>query len=378
VKPLRLSVRARLTAWYGGFFLLSGVVLVVLNYVLVSAQLPGADGFAIRIEGPLMAGEYAEADVVQRLEDFRSSTMNTLLVQSGVALVVTTALAGFVGWVLASRVLAPLQAITATAHGLEPEDLDRRIKLDGPDDELKELADTFDGMLDRLATAFDSQKRFVANASHELRTPLAIQRTLIEVALDDPHASREVKRLGNHLLETNVRSERLIDGLLVLARSDRGLGRRVPVSFGDLVEDVLYDFRQESVHIASELEPCQVMGDPVLLSHMVTNLLRNACAYNRPDGDVWVEVNATGTTLVVANTGGVVAPEAVATLFEPFRRLPNSGTPGAGLGLSIVRSIASAHGGGVSARPIADGGLVVEVNLPVTDVRTSATYGKIT
>ncbi|WP_309111831.1 HAMP domain-containing sensor histidine kinase [Saccharothrix sp.] len=377
MRPLRLSVRARLTAWYGGFFLLAGVVLVALNYVLVSAQLPQVDSFAIAVAGPPPA-PVDQMQVVTTLEDYRSETLNTLLLQSGVGLVVTTALAGIVGWVLASRVLEPLQSITATAHRLEVEDLGRRINLDGPDDELKELADTFDGMLDRLATAFDSQKRFVANASHELRTPLAIQRTLIEVALADEHASADVKRLGGHLLATNVRSERLIDGLLLLARSDRGLGRREPVELDQLVEDVVYTFRHEPQDISLEAEPVTVLGDPVLLAHLVTNLLRNACTHNHEDGHVAVVVRGTNPLLVVANTGEVIPEEAVPGLFEPFRRLPGAGGGGAGLGLSIVRSIALAHQGNVSAYPAGGGGLCVEVNLPVTDVRTTATYGKIT
>ncbi|NUT91904.1 MAG: HAMP domain-containing histidine kinase [Saccharothrix sp.] len=377
MRPLRLSVRARLTAWYGGFFLLAGVVLVVLNYVLVSAQLPQVDSFAIAVDGPPMMPT-DQMQVVTTLEDYRSETLNTLLLQSGVGLVVTTALAGLVGWVLASRVLEPLQSITATAHRLEVEDLGRRINLEGPDDELKELADTFDGMLDRLATAFDSQKRFVANASHELRTPLAIQRTLIEVALADEHASDDVKRLGGHLLTTNVRSERLIDGLLLLARSDRGLGRREPVEFDYLVEDAVHAFRHEPQDIGLVAEPVAVLGDPVLLTHLVTNLLRNACTHNHQDGDVAITVRGTNPVLVVANTGAVIPPDAVPGLFEPFRRLADTRGGGAGLGLSIVRSIALAHQGNVVAHPIAGGGLRVEVNLPVTDVRAAATYGKIT
>jgi signal transduction histidine kinase len=383
VTGLRLSVRARLTAWYGGFFLLAGVVLVTLNYVLVSAQLPDASAYAsyaIEQYPDGSIGVSSEPVVAATLAGYESSALSTLLVQSGVGLLLATAFAGVIGWLMASRVLAPLHSITATARRLGAQDLDRRINLGGPDDELKELADTFDGMLDRLATAFDSQKRFVANASHELRTPLAVQRTLLEVALDDPHATADLKRLGGHLLATNARSERLIDGLLLLARSDRGLARHDPVRFDLLVDQVLREAAPgEDRHVDADLEPLEVPGDHVLLMHLVANLVRNAILHNHPGGAVSVRVRGHGRpALVVQNTGPVLPDDVVPGLFEPFRRLPGTTTPGAGLGLSIVRSIAHAHQGTVGARAVPGGGLAVEVNLRVTDVRTPPTYGKIT
>jgi signal transduction histidine kinase len=316
------------------------------------------------------------------VEDYRASALSTLLVQSAIALVITVILAAWLGWIMASRVLQPLHSITNAAHQLGADNLGRRINHEGPDDELKDLADTFDGMLDRLAGAFDSQKRFVANASHELRTPLAVQRTLIEVAMGAPDAGPELTRLGKHLLDTNLRSEKLIDGLLLLARSDRGLSSREPVRLHDVVSDVVAscsepaNSRQVEVLVSSTRRI--VTGDPVLLSHLVSNLVRNAILYNKPGGTVRVEVGSQ-PALRVVNTGEPIPAEVVPGLFEPFRRLRTERlvSEGTGLGLSLVRSIAAAHDGSVTARPNASGGLLLEVNLPVTDVRALPMYGKI-
>ncbi len=316
------------------------------------------------------------------VQDYRDSVLGTLLLQSIIALVITVVLAVGLGWLMASRVLEPLHSITRTAHQLEADNMNRRINHDGPDDELKDLADTFDGMLDRLAGAFDSQKRFVANASHELRTPLAVQRTLIEVAMGAPDASPDLARLGKHLLDTNERSEKLIDGLLLLARSDRGLSSRVPVRLHEVVEDAVESCSdlaaERDVKITRSSRSRVVVGDPVLLSHLVTNLVRNAVLYNRPGGSVRVDVGGE-PALKVVNTGEPIPAELVPGLFEPFRRLRTErlASTGTGLGLSLVRSIAAAHHGSVSARPHEGGGLVLQVNLPVTDVRPGPMYGKI-
>jgi signal transduction histidine kinase len=389
--PLRLSVRTRLTAWYGGLFLLAGVALLATNYFLVAATLPQAGTFieAGRASDLLVTatepayGVAAEQAVETTLQDFRDSTLSTLLLQSAIALVIAVGFAVALGWVMASRVLQPLHSITNTAHQLEADNLSRRINHEGPDDELKDLADTFDGMLDRLAGAFDSQKRFVANASHELRTPLAVQRTLIEVAMGAPDADPELTRLGKHLLDTNLRSEKLIDGLLLLARSDRGLSSRVPVRLSDVVDDVVASCADlaaaHEVEIDWSPRPRIVVGDPVLISHLMANLVRNAILYNRPGGSVRIEVGDE-PALRVVNTGEPIPAEVVPGLFEPFRRLRTErlASNGSGLGLSLVRSIAAAHHGNAAARPNEGGGLLVEVNLPVTEVRKSPTYGKIT
>jgi signal transduction histidine kinase len=422
---MKLSVRTRLTLTFGGLFLLAGAVLLVVNYTLVNGALPEPAAYAQRVialrEGAWFGpapdsssgsidsqpdgdpaddtkgdnaspyptkGAAERGDMISSVEttaildgavtDYRSSAIRTLLVISGLALLIVGAMAGLLGWLMAGRALRPVQRITATARRLEAEQMDKRINLDGPADELKELADTFDGMLDRLAGSFDSQRRFVANASHELRTPLAVQRTLIEVAMTDPTASPELMRLGAHLLHTNERTERLIEGLLVLARSDRGLTGREPVRLDHIVAGVVdatqYLADDAGVTIESQLTPRAVAGDAVLMERLVTNVVQNAVHYNVPGGTVLVEVGE-WPTLVVTNTGPPVPPDKVADLFEPFRRLDRDRTAhrtGAGLGLSIVRSVTHAHGGSVSAEPNPGGGLRVSVKLPVSALAVSA------
>jgi signal transduction histidine kinase len=374
-----VTLRTRLTAWYAGVFLIAGVALIGLNYVLLAEWLhPAVGGVAIARQAlpfpttEMMTVTELPADtMVISGEQVQSDILGRLLWQSAIALVIAAVLAVWLGWVVAGRVLAPLHEITTTANRLEAERLDQRIELEGPPDELKELADTFDGMLDRLASSFDSQKRFVANASHELRTPLAVQRTLIEVALAAPDASDEIRRLGAHLLDTNERSEKLIDGLLLLARSDRGLATRELMWLDEIIDDEVESCASlaESKEVTFDVSVRQylVEGDPVLMAQLVGNLLRNAVLYNKPGGTVTVRLDR---ELVVSNTGPTVPAEAVPGLFEPFRRLRDrTGTAGSGLGLSIVQSVARAHQGSVKARPNGGGGLVVQVNLPETGVR---------
>jgi len=369
MKPL--SVRARLTALYGGLFLLSGIVLLVIVYLLVRDALPAPREFTQRLGMPgsgqprvdpatILPARPWDTIVVDSLAAYRSSTLTTLLFQSGAALLIMAVVAVALGWLVARRVLRPLHDITATARRLGAEDLGRRIELAGPDDELKELADTFDGMLDRLSRSFDSQRRFVANASHELRTPLALQRTLIDVAMLSDDVPADMRLLGSRLIEANDRTERILDGLLLLARSDRGLSGRVPVRLDHLVETVAEGF--EEVEVRSR--PLTVAGDPVLLERLVVNLIDNAVRYNRPDGWVRVEI---GDVLIVRNSGPPVDPDTVESLFEPFRRGSHDRTGDArhsGLGLSIVRSVAVAHGGSASAHARANGGLDVTIRLP--------------
>jgi signal transduction histidine kinase len=383
-------MRTRLALTFGGLFLLAGAVLLVVNYMLVSTTLPDAVGFSQHVVGtndesavtgePTAAGgemSYSGPSgtttyVDSVVGDYRASVVQTVLLISGIALVLVGALAALLGWLMADRALRPVKRITATARRLEAGQMDKRINLEGPDDELKELADTFDGMLDRLAGSFDSQRRFVANASHELRTPLAVQRTMIEVAMADPTASPDLMRLGNHLLHTNERTERLIEGLLVLARSDRGLATRELVRLDHVVASVVDGARRladdAGVTVVPRLAPRALTGDPVLLERLVTNLVHNAVHYNCRGGRVEVEVGEY-PALVVTNTGPDVPPDQVNGLFEPFRRLNRDRTAqraGAGLGLSIARSVAHAHAGTVSASPNQEGGgLRVTVKLPV-------------
>ncbi|WP_020665135.1 sensor histidine kinase [Amycolatopsis benzoatilytica] len=390
-RSLRLSVRTRLTALYGGLFLLAGLVLVTVTYIVVSNVLPAPAQYlegvrAVRLGTAFPAepvpgeatativpvqgdGQVAQA-ATEVLTDYRSSTMSTLLLASVIALVVTAGLAVLFGWFMAGRALRPLHTITSTARRLEAGKLDQRINLDGPRDELKELADTFDGMLDRLAGSFESQKRFVANASHELRTPLAVQRTLIEVALENPDAGPVLAKLGEHLLQTNERSERLIEGLLVLARSDRGLSARSPIRLDKVVRSVVKLTAEQAaeagVTVETRLRARTVIGDAVLLERLVLNLVSNAISYNVAAGWVSVVIGAT-PALTVRNSGPNVDSAEVAGFFEPFRRgKPDRTGAGehSGLGLSIVRSVARAHDGDATARANPNGGLTVEVCLP--------------
>jgi signal transduction histidine kinase len=376
---MRWSARGKLTAMYGGVFMAIGLILLLINYLIVLANLPSATAVA----GVAQAIPLPPDDTVPYQKgftaiatDLRATTVETVLWASGIALLVGGLIATLASWYMAGRVLEPVHTITATARRLGAENLSRRINMDGPDDELKELANTFDGMLDRLASAFDSQTRFVANASHELRTPLAVQRTLVEVAMADPAATPEMRRLGQHLLMTNERSERLIEGLLLLARSDRGLQRRIPVRMDELVEAVLASCvglaGEHNVSIHKVIRPRTAAGDPVLLERLVTNLVQNAIRYNVDGGSVLVEVGGT-PALRVVNTGQVIPVEALPGLFEPFRRLERTASSGgSGLGLSIVRSVVRAHDGSVGASVRPEGGLDVQVDLPLAYTVTTA------
>lgn len=385
---LRPTIRFRLTVLYGGMFLIAGVVLVSLIYLLVAQSLRAGNRLPFRIDAAQVtvtgdvcreylgevvnAGQFGEC--MQRFMDAqRQDALDSLLKQSLIALIGLTVAAFAFGYVMAGRVLHPLGRITRMARSVAGSDLHRRIELDGPDDELKELADTFDDMLDRLDRAFDSQRRFVANASHELRTPLAINRTLLEVQLSDPQASPDLQQLGRTLLATNERSEQLVEGLLLLARSEHELTDRKPVDIAEAASQALEQTRAEAesrgVELRSALSPAVVQGNGVLLERTALNLVQNAVRYNTPGG--WVEIRteeAPGrAVLVVANTGPVVPGYDLDSLFEPFRRLRTERTgsdKGVGLGLSIVRSVVRAHGGAITAEPREGGGLVMRVSIP--------------
>ncbi|WP_018686040.1 sensor histidine kinase [Actinokineospora enzanensis] len=284
------------------------------------------------------------------------------------AMVLLPLSAGYLAWWTANRALTPLRAMAGVVRGLGPHNLGQRIRRGGRRDDLRALADAVDEMLDRMVVSFESQRRFASNASHELRTPLAVQRTLIEVAMVTGRGDPEIDRLGAQLLLVNERNERLIEGLLVLAESDRGLPSTVPVRLDQLVTEVVGGYEKSAAEHGVELRrsvtPRTVSGDPVLLERLVGNLVHNAIKYNEPGGRVEIVV---GEMLSVRNTGQVVPANEVSSLFEPFRRLTAERTrqrDGAGLGLSIVRSIVAAHHGTVSARPGEQGGLWVDVTLP--------------
>jgi signal transduction histidine kinase len=296
-------------------------------------------------------------------------------VVSVLAVLLVVALLLWGNWLVAGWVLRPLHALAETVRRVGPQNLGQRIQLRTRPDALKELADALDGALDRMAAGYEGQRRFASNASHELRTPLAVQRVLTEVAMEDPDAGQELRRLGVQLLRTNERNERLIEGLLVLAESDRGLPGKIPVRLDELAGSVLDAHEQlaakHEVTLHRKLSERTVAGDPVLLERLIANLVANAIAYNEPGG--WAEVEvavADQPALAVRNTGQHIPAEDVTSLFEPFRRLGADRTRnngGAGLGLSIVRSAVAAHEGTVRARPRPEGGLIIEVEFPQID-----------
>ncbi|MEV8114843.1 HAMP domain-containing sensor histidine kinase [Streptomyces xiamenensis] len=303
-------------------------------------------------------------ETVRAVQD---TVLRQLLLWSAIGLVLIAALTGLMGWWLAGRALRPVAAVTDTARRISEQHLHERLALTGPDDELHRLASTFDSMLDRLEKSFESRRRFVANASHELRTPLAVQRTSLEVGLADP-LPEGLAEVREELLAVNRDAERLIASLLLLARSDLGLDEEESRE-SDLADAARQAIREGGPRAAErEVDlsldtagPFPVAGDPVLLRHLVTNLVDNAVRYNRPGGTVAVRL--AGRTLTVVNTGPPVEPGQVDRLFEPFQRLGQDRTSvsGHGLGLSIVASIAEAHRAKVTARPGRDGGLAVSV-----------------
>lgn len=385
----RSTIRVRLTLLYAAAFFLAGAVLVAVMYFAMRAaldrQLTAREHLptsATTEPRSQQAAHQAQKALLAQFERDRDDTLNTMLVASLVALGAVGVMAGGFGWLLAGRALHPLQQITTTAKRVADRSLHERIALDGPDDEIKDLADTFDAMLERLDRSFDSQRRFVANASHELRTPLTINRTLIEVALDDGRENEALRQLGSTLLAVNQRHERLIDGLLTLASSEQGIADPTPMDLADIARHISTESQAAAcaagIEIYAGLRPAPVTGDPVLLERLAQNLVDNAIRYNVPArGEITV---ITGTVddrahLTVENTGPPVPPYEVPGLFEPFRRLraterladsaaASSPGRGAGLGLSIVRSVARAHGGDVRATPRKDGGLTVQVRLP--------------
>ncbi|MEV7679069.1 ATP-binding protein [Streptomyces sp. NPDC088341] len=374
----RSTIRTRIALVYGGVFVvLGGCLLTVVNLLagagtqneaqeMVARVVPAQVGPALpvsSVRGLISEQRIAPLTVYRLTDNVTDAASDEMLFWSVAALLVMAACAVVVGWWTAGRVLRPVHTMTAKARRLSEHNLHERIGASGPDDELKELGDTLDALLARLEKAFDSQRRFIANASHELRTPLATQRTAIQVGLDDMCSPDELARTKQTLLDNNRRSEQLIEGLLVLARSEREVDDRELVDLGEAVTEEAARFGLDRV--VSVIGGGTVRGNRLLLGQLVGNLLANAVTYNVPDGTVDVEVD--GTALVVRNTGPVVAEDGIPALFEPFRRGEGRDRMGrgAGLGLSIVRSIAVAHGGKVTAVPGGSGGgLEVTVTLP--------------
>ncbi|MFV0133187.1 sensor histidine kinase [Streptomyces sp. HMX87] len=384
---LRPTIRIRLTLLYGGMFLIAGILLLSIIYLFAASALNVGGELPFKIVSGGVSSEVCDLRTSQLpanelnqalnecVNEQRQHALDNLLSRSLLALLGLAVIAFAFGYAMAGRVLSPLGRITRTARAVAGSDLSRRIELDGPDDELKELADTFDDMLERLQRAFTAQQRFVGNASHELRTPLAINRTLLEVHLSDPNAPVELQQLGKTLLATNERSEQLVEGLLLLARSDNQIVERKPVDLAEVatqaIDQVHAEAQAKGVAIRGERKPSVVQGNGVLLERIALNLVQNAVRYNVAE-EGWVEVTTEvqhgQAVLVVTNTGPVVPAYEIDNLFEPFRRLRTERTgsdKGVGLGLSIARSVARAHGGHIYAQPREGGGLMMRVTLPI-------------
>jgi signal transduction histidine kinase len=411
----RRTIRLRLTLVYAALFLLSGAVLLTITYLVVAHSAPGpqllsfhAGGAAnsgppAQSGGPVVVGGSAPgisgsgvcvstrtaalpgpgqlpacvAYLQTRATALRAGYQDTQLITSGIALGVMTVVALGLGWLVSGRVLRPLRTITVAARSISASNLHERLALRGPDDELKELGDTIDGLLARLEGSFAAQRQFVANASHELRTPLARQRTLVEVALADPDRSvQSLTAACERVLAAGQQQERLIEALLTLARSQRGLDHYEQVDLTGLAREVtdtrVAEARQRGVNLSLSADgTALVAGDPRLAERLVTNLVDNAIRHNVTGGSVTVTVSADaepgGCALLVENTGPVINPADVGGLFEPFRRGGQRRTgdgDSPGLGLSIVGAIAAAHGAALWATARSGGGLQVRVGFP--------------
>ncbi|WP_250038176.1 sensor histidine kinase [Paractinoplanes maris] len=375
---LRPTLRLRLTLLNGILLVGAGAILVLLAWLLVGDVMHPGVGLAPGSQVTLADGR--AADAVQWQKTLVEQGSREVLVKGLVALV----LIGIIGiagaYAVAGRALRPLHTVTQTARRLGEETLDQRIRYSGADDEVAELARTFDAMLDRLAGAFESQKRFVANASHELRTPLAVMRTEIDVTLSDDEADvAEYRRMAKVVRNASERANGLVDALLVLARSEAQSGRRlvrkVPADLSMSATTALSAVKAEAerlkLDVTTDLRDAPVVGDPSLLDRLAGNLIENAIRYNHLLGRLWLRTETVNgqARLVVGNTGYEVEPGDVPGLFEPFRRggWERTGSRGSGLGLSIVRAVCDAHGGTVSAVAQDGGGLEVTVSLPTAD-----------
>ncbi|MCX5013363.1 ATP-binding protein [Streptomyces sp. NBC_00555] len=393
--------RGRLTALYGSLLLLAGGGLVALVYVLVGQGLYASVSGAVSTVSPaLRAGEKLDLDPGRSPEPARSlgpgeaptpeqlrtyaltrnlsdavtqAAQHRLLIVSLIALAVFAVLSIWLAWWMAGRVLRPVAVITGTARRLSGENLDERIALDAPPGELKELADTFDAMLGRMEHLVSAQRRFAANAAHELRTPLAVQRAAAEIGLAGDPSPERVARIRERLIGVAESSEHLIESLLLLAVSEEGLESTGRVDLAALAAAELAACPQEDLTVERTLAPLAVTGDRTLLGHLVRNLLTNAVRHNRAGGRLTLATSIEGE-LTVSNTGPVIGPADVPRLLEPFRRSAerqHTAGEGAGLGLSIVASIARAHGAELTARanPAPDGGLTIRLRFPVADAR---------
>ncbi len=400
----RYTIRLRLAILYGGVFLISGTLLLALIFLtvrysthgtVVSAQGAVArlverhsvqvapPGATLSVVPESLAIRHARAQAHQLgavAVNVNNSDLHQLLIWSFFAMAIMAIASMGLGWLIAGRVLRPLRTITTAARDISATNLHQRLALDGPDDEFKELGDTFDGLLARLDASFQSQRQFVANASHELRTPLARLKTLVQVALADPNASVESLRATHErVLASEDQLEGLIEALLSLASSERALDRREPVDLATVTGEVIAgrqpEIERRGLRLDATLDAARAEGNTQLLERLVANLVDNAITHNLAGGriDVMTATEAGQAILSVANDGPVIQPEELERLQRPFQRLGAERITqggGHGLGLSIVHAIATAHGAAVSTRAQPDGGLDVEVRFPVRSPRT--------
>jgi signal transduction histidine kinase len=375
----RSSARLRLAALTGVLFTASGAILIIAIYqwqLSVASVQPAtsAPPAPSQKQSPLAQAQariqQLQYQVTALSDKMHATQPHTILVLLAVAIGVMAVVSIILGWLVAGRILRPLRAMTTATRQISEHDLDRRLAMPGPGNELTDLADTIDGLLARLQAAFDAQRQFVANASHELRTPLTLERAMLEVALADPAPTAATLRATcEDVLAAGQQQERLIEALLTLARSQRGLDHREPVDLAEIAANVLHAHqpRPHGPSIRAELAPAPIAGDPRLAERMVANLADNALRYNVAGG--WAQVT-TGTrngrtVLLVTNTGPDVPADQIQRLLQPFQRLSpdRAGGPGgSGLGLSIVAAIANAHGAAISAHPGPGGGLSIEVS----------------
>jgi signal transduction histidine kinase len=385
----RRSVRARIALACAGLFLVTGGAFVAATYTLVDHSLASAPltnqtkippALLLTCKRAEKTGTLTGATAAECKQIFaeaarfqRGYYLHELLLWSLIGLGVATVVAGVLGWAIGRRILIPLHKVTGAARRASQEHLDERILLGGPRDELKELADTFDDMLNRLDSAFASQRRFVANASHELRTPLTSMRTLIDVAMAKPtRTTEQLETLVGRVREALDQSEAIIDGLLTLARSDRGLITREPLDLESAAQDAIDQThtaaKASNIVVEADLSAAPTLGDRILVERLAANLVDNAVRYNTTGGSIQVETGSDDdqSYLTVTNTGPLVPQSKVASLFEPFTRLDQrvANGQGVGLGLSIVASVVTAHNGHLEANALPNGGMKITVRFP--------------
>jgi signal transduction histidine kinase len=386
VRHPRTTVRGRLALLYGSVFLASGAALLAITYVLVDDAIrpvvkprtPGGNLISRTSRLPLhhlkvAAGRLTAAES-QLASAQRTADLHSLFVGSGIALGAMAVVSVLLGWLVAGRILRPIAAITSTARHISEESLDRRLALPGPRDELKDLGDIIDGLLERLQAAFEAQRHFVANAAHELRAPLTVERAMLQVTLADPGLTLdELRAACEDVIDSGRQQEQLLEALLTLARSQRGLDRKQALDLATIAGETASARKEKAAAAGLQLDlalrPAPVYGDPQLIERLVANLLDNALHYNLMGGNVHIatEDEPDGGRLTVTNTGPVVPEDQITRLLEPFQRIAPSRTgqhEGSGLGLSIVHAITKAHGARLIINPGEDGGLAVEIRFP--------------